>query len=119
MQVFLFFTSTVFAASLAIANVVNVYLSAKDTKTVETAIMRACQDKDWTPVKKPDNIITATLHVIQHMIVVDINYSKTGYSITYKDSVNMQYNASKNKIHAKYSAWVANFSKSIKGNIVY
>ena len=113
------FVSVVFAASMVNPLKVEVPLSLSSDADVKKAIIAGCQEKGWVPVEKGYNEIDASLAVRQHNVTVKIAYGKSGYSIEYKDSANMNYNDKKNLIHSKYNQWVANLNKAIQQNMDY
>lgn len=63
-------------------------------------------------VIKPGHIV-ATLHNRSHMAAVDIHYTTKGYSITYKETANLKYDADKGTIHKGYNKWVQLLSSNI------
>ncbi|MCL2389897.1 MAG: hypothetical protein FWD54_03240 [Endomicrobia bacterium] len=111
------FASVVFAASMVNPLKVEVPLSLSSDADVKKAIIAGCQEKGWVPAEKGDNQIDAVLNLRGHSVTVKIAYDKSGYSIEYKDSSNMNYNDKKNLIHSKYNQWVGNLNKAIRQNI--
>ncbi|MDR3112787.1 MAG: hypothetical protein LBU09_00240 [Endomicrobium sp.] len=103
-----------FAARLVTPETVDVTLSAENDDVVGKAIWDACSRRKWTPVKKGSNEIVATLNNRQYTVVVSIAYSKDGYSIAYRDSVNMNYNARRHLIHSTYLRWIAILDNDIQ-----
>ncbi|MGD1879194.1 MAG: hypothetical protein ACFB13_17035 [Kiloniellaceae bacterium] len=71
---------------------------------VEDAIVKACRDKEWFADPVADGHIVAKVRVRKHTAVVDILYSPTNYSITYKDSEMLLYDGT--LIHRNYNKWV-------------
>jgi hypothetical protein len=49
------------------------------------------------------------------LAVVDVNYSTRSYSITYKDSTELQYDGK--SIHQNYNGWVQNLDKGIRAQL--
>jgi hypothetical protein len=45
---------------------------------------------------------------------VDINYTTKGYSITYKDSADLKYDAEKGTIHEGYNKWIQRLDSNIR-----
>jgi hypothetical protein len=79
---------------------------------VKKAIVRAGAGLGWNmDADKPGHIL-ATLHLRSHMAQVDINYNKEKYSITYKNSEDLQYDGE--SIHKNYNSWVQNLDRAIK-----
>jgi len=64
-------------------------------------------------VVKPGHIV-ATLHNRTHMAQVDIQYTTKGYSITRKDSADLNYDAEKGTIHEGYNKWVQRLDSNIR-----
>lgn len=78
---------------------------------VKGAIITACREKEWLVNPVEDGFIVATAHVRSHTAVVDIRYSPTSYSITYKDSDALLYDGE--KIHRNYNKWIKLLSERI------
>jgi predicted small lipoprotein YifL len=77
------------------------------------AIVRAGASKGWIITRVNDNTATGTLNLRGHQAVVTITFNTKEYSITYKSSVNLKYNAEKNTIHSNYNGWVQNLKDAI------
>ncbi|MBM4128164.1 MAG: hypothetical protein FJ247_12580 [Nitrospira sp.] len=85
---------------------------------VTKAIIEAGTGLKWSmAVVKPGQIV-GTLVVRSHSAVVDITYTTKAYSITYKDSNNLKYNAEKQTIHENYRGWIQNLDNTIKGKLL-
>ena len=85
-------------------------------KDVTQAIVSAAANSTppWNmQVVKPGHIV-ATLHNRTHMAQVDIQYTTKGYSITRKDSADLQYDAEKGTIHSGYNKWVQRLDSNIR-----
>ncbi len=78
---------------------------------VRTAIVRAGSTLGWQITDNGPDALIGTLSLRAHKAVVDIPYSATQYSITYKDSVNLDYTGT--SIHKNYTGWVQNLQKAI------
>lgn len=79
---------------------------------VSMAIVRAGGALGWQmKVTKPGHIL-GTLHLRTHVAIVDVDYSTTSYSITYKDSTNLDYDGT--NIHSNYNGWIQNLQKGIQ-----
>lgn len=85
-------------------------LSLVTKEIIEAGIQLGWQMKKVTPGQ-----IIGTLNLRKHMVQVDIAYSKTDYSIKYKDSNNMSYDGT--NIHANYNSWVQNLSNAINTQV--
>lgn len=88
----------------------------KDLEQVTKAIQRAGVSLGWNmKVQEPGHII-GTLNIRSHMAKVDIEYSKTGYSITYRDSRNLE--KSGDTIHSNYNGWIQNLDNKIQRELL-
>jgi hypothetical protein len=84
---------------------------------VTKAIVEAGAGLSWNmAVVKPGQIV-GTLNVRSHQAVVDIVYNTKTYSITYKDSTNLKYDAEKNTIHENYRGWIQRLDNAIKSRL--
>lgn len=82
-------------------------------KEIEGAIIRAGARTGWEIVPERPGLMTGTILVRgKHSVVVEIAYTQTDYTISYKSSVNMEYK--NGKIHGNYATWVANLDKNIR-----
>jgi hypothetical protein len=102
-------------------NVENANINAISSKEitledVTRAIVSASGNSNppWNmEVVKPGHIV-ATLHNRTHMAQVDIHYTTKGYSITRKDSADLQYDPEKGTIHSGYNKWVQRLDSNIR-----
>ena len=84
---------------------------------VQKAIIQAGAGLGWTmAVVKPGEIM-GTLNVRSHQAVVTIPYTTKTYSILYKDSSNLKYNADKQTIHENYTAWIQRLDGAIRSRL--
>jgi hypothetical protein len=79
---------------------------------VEKAIIAAGNTLGWQMKPISSGNILGTLYLRDHMAQVDITYSRSSYSITYKDSNNLKYDGT--NIHKNYNSWVQNLDKAIR-----
>ncbi len=85
---------------------------------VEKSILTACQRRRFIcMVVSPGLISGRYVHNASYLAEVTIPYSEQAYSIRYKDSVGMGYNAAKNKIKDDYNVWVKALSEHITGHL--
>ena len=92
-------------------------LEGRIAKKVTKAIVEAGTGLKWSmAVVKPGQIV-GTLFIRSHTAVVDIPYNTKTYSIIYKDSTNLKYNADKQTIHENYRGWIQNLDNAIKGRL--
>lgn len=81
--------------------------------TLQEAILAGGAKKGWSMYAVHPGLIRGELALRGHEVKVNIPYTEHTYSIRYADSVNMKYNAKKNKIHGKYNQWVRNLDLAI------
>ena len=82
---------------------------------IEKAIAQGCFDKGWTPAKKEDRKINASIIVRgSHQITVLIEYDENGFGIT-PVSTNMK--SAFGGVHGKYNQWVSNLHRQISKRI--
>ncbi len=83
---------------------------------VEKAIVRAGSALGWKmqPVK-PGHVV-GTLNLRSHTAIVDVTYDIRTYNITYKDSVELNYDGT--NIHKNYNGWVQNLDKGIRAQLL-
>ena len=89
---------------------------ASDT-SVRNAIITAGAGLGWIIREKSPGLLVGTLHLRTHMAVVEIPYSATSYSIRYKDSSNLYYDATNRTIHSNYNGWISNLNRAILASL--
>lgn len=90
-----------------------VTISGKHTgQDVEKSIIRAGAVLGWKMKKVGKGHLVGTLHLRSHVAVVDITFNDKTYSITYKDSTNLNYDGT--NIHSNYNGWIQNLDRSIQ-----
>jgi hypothetical protein len=114
--VFTFFAAVAMAASPeAITSTVP---AGTSIATLEDALIKGSAKTGWRTAKTAAGVMESTLQIRQHTVIVTITYSAASYTITYKDSTNMKYNADKNSIHNNYNKWVRNMDKNVYSLLV-
>ena len=84
---------------------------------VQKSIIQAGAGLGWTmAVVKPGEII-GTLNVRSHQAVVTIPYTTKSFSILYKNSSNLKYNADKQTIHGQYTNWIQKLDGAIRSHL--
>ena len=84
---------------------------------IERAIVLGGMEKGWTMQSVAPGHIVGSIDVRgKHSASVDIHYDKSTYSVTYKDSSNLDYQPP-NLIHRNYNNWVTNLVRSINTSI--
>lgn len=86
--------------------------SANDIKKV---IISSGAGLGWQMKAKKAGHIIGTLYLRKHVAVIDIKYTKKDYSITYKDSTNLDYDGK--NIHKNYNGWVQNLNRQIQARL--
>ena len=87
-----------------------------EMRQVENAIRRAGGGLGWeirrADPDQPGHLI-GRLPIRSHVAVVDIRHNTETFSITYKDSTNLEYDGDEGKIHSNYNGWVQNLRNAI------
>lgn len=83
---------------------------------VDQAIKKAGIKLGWDMKTVDPGHIVGTLRIRAHMAVVDIRFNKETFSITYKDSNNLEYNG--REIHSNYNGWVQNLEQAIRNELL-
>lgn len=84
---------------------------------VQKAIITAGVGLGWQmAISKPGEVV-ATLNARSHQAVVTIPYTTKSYSILYKDSTNLKYDAAKQTIHDNYTGWVQRLDNAIRSRL--
>ena len=84
---------------------------------VSKAIQAAGNSLGWAMQEVSPGLIVGTIHLRDHMAKVEIPFSTRNYSIRYKSSSNLKYNASKKTIHSNYNSWVINLDNQIRARL--
>ncbi len=91
--------------------------SSPSLEEVQKAIVAAGAGRNWSmAVVKPGHIV-GTLNIRSHQAVVDILYNTKTYSIIYKDSTNLKYDAEKKTIHENYRSWIQILDNDIRARL--
>lgn len=83
-----------------------------DPAKVEKGIILGGMQRGWVMKRVADGHLQATLLIRKHTAVVDVKWSGNTYSITYKDSVNLDYEDG--RIHRNYNKWIRNLDQDIQ-----
>lgn len=84
---------------------------------VSKAIQAGGNSLGWAMQEVSPGLIVGTIHLRDHMAKVEIPFSRRDYSIHYKSSTNLKYNASKKTIHSNYNSWVLNLDNQIRARL--
>ena len=82
---------------------------------VRNAIVRAGAGIGWQMQEVAPGHLVGTLNIRTHMAQVDIKYNTKTYSITYKDSSDLDYDGT--KIHKNYNGWIQHLDNAIKTQV--
>ena len=85
------------------------------SKDIKKAITRAGVGLGWIMKAKKSGHIVGTLNLRKHNAVIDIKYSKSSYSITYKSSAHLNYDGT--NIHKNYNSWITNLNRQIQAQL--
>jgi len=83
---------------------------------VRDTIVAAGTGLGWVMTPVSPGLVSGRLMLRDHVAVVDIRYSATTYSITYKDSTNLNYRDG--QIHRNYNGWVENLDRDIRNELL-
>lgn len=101
--------------NVASASVTTQANQALTTEQVRGAIVRAGAGLGWIMKDVGPGRLTGTLMLRTHTAEVDIPYSASSYSITYRSSSNLQ--ESGGRIHRNYNGWIQNLNKGINAQL--
>ena len=109
-------------AAVQVQNIDNAPISTSnssyDLNDVTKAIQRAGTGLGWQMKEETPGHIVGTLFLRKHMAKVDITYTLDDYSIKYKDSQNLNYDAAKDTIHKNYNGWIQNLTNAINSQLL-
>ena len=93
-------------------------LAENDVRDARSATVRQRgRRRRWImAVVKPGEIM-GTLNVRHHTAVVTIPHTSKNYSIIYKDSSNLKYNAERQTIHQEYTYWIQRLDNEIRARL--
>lgn len=89
--------------------------SKHSVNDVKKVIISAGAGLGWQMKAKGKGHIVGTLFLREHVAIIDIKYNKSEYSITYKDSTNLNYDGV--NIHKNYNGWVQNLNRQIQARL--
>ena len=98
----------------------NMVLTAPPTATmeeVEAAIKRAGVGLGWQVRTISPGLLEARLPIRTHLAVTAIRFHTQTFSITYKDSMNLKYNAGNKTSLSNFVSWVQNLQNAILAEV--
>lgn len=84
---------------------------------VRKEIMAAGVAAGWQMVDSKPGEIIATYNIRSHQAVVSIPYTTKDYSILYKNSSNLKYDAEDKTIHKNYAGWIQRLDGAIRSRL--
>jgi hypothetical protein len=84
---------------------------------IQRAMIAGCAKRGWQCQAVKPGEIRGVLHVRQHMAEALITFNTESFSISYVNSSELRYNATKKTIHRKYNLWVVNLITDINSAI--
>ncbi len=84
---------------------------------VRKEIVAAGVAAGWQMAPTKPGEIVGTLNIRSHQAVVTIPYTTKSYSILYKDSSNLKYNADSQTIHENYASWIQRLDGAIRSRL--
>jgi len=118
--VFAFVLLAAFGAGTPVVNVQSAAIPPNPAATMENigkAIIRGGQTLGWQITLMGPGKAEGVLVLRRHRAVVDITYDTSSFSINYKDSVNLDYDAQEKTIHSNYNGWIRNLEKAIRAQV--
>lgn len=79
---------------------------------VKRAILQAGLEREWIMTPTAPGVINGHIDQRGHVADIRINYSSSGYSITYVNSQNLL--AAQGNIHRNYNRWINNLNREIQ-----
>ncbi len=79
---------------------------------VHDAIWRAAAGRGWIVEEDSPGKVVARIDLRDHTAAVDIDYTEQRYSITYRESQNLDYDGT--RIHKNYNGWITNLDRDIQ-----
>ena len=92
----------------------SVSISIDKKEEVRMAIKTAGASLGWIINDLDENTLEGVLMLRKHIAKITIPYSEKEYSLLYKSSENLKYNAEKNTIHKNYNSWITNLDQKIQ-----
>ena len=83
---------------------------------VRSAILAAGTGLGWVMTPVSPGLVSGRLLLRDHVAVVDVRYSATTYSITYKESTGLHYRDG--QIHRNYNSWIENLDRDIRAGLL-
>jgi hypothetical protein len=89
---------------------------AASMQDVQGAIIRAGSSLGWKMSPAEPGLVVGRLDLRTHTAIVNVRYDVKTYSITYKESVNLD--ADGTNIHKNYNGWIENLDRGIRSELL-
>ena len=83
---------------------------------VRDAIVAAGTGLGWVMTPVSPGVINGRLFLRDHVANIEVRYTAKTYSITYKDSTNLNYRDG--QIHKNYNSWIENLDRDIRAQLL-
>ena len=83
---------------------------------VEKAVVRAGSALGWKMQPVRPGVMVGTITLRSHTAIVDVTFDTRTFNITYKDSVDLNYDGG--NIHRNYNGWIQNLDKGIRAQLL-
>jgi len=83
---------------------------------VEKAVVRAGTALGWKMQPVRPGVMVGTITLRSHTAIVDVTFDTRTFNITYKDSVDLNYDGG--NIHRNYNGWIQNLDKGIRAQLL-
>jgi len=84
----------------------------------KNAIIRGGSKRGWTfQDEGPGHLVGNVAVRNKHFATVDVFFDTENFTIAYKSSQNLNYNASRGEIHPNYNSWIQNLQNDIQAEI--
>ncbi|MEA3404238.1 MAG: hypothetical protein U9R28_00675 [Pseudomonadota bacterium] len=90
----------------------------KSTEQVKKAINIAGSGLGWMIKEVDGGTLQGTLLLRKHVAQITIPYSEKEYSLLYKASENLKYDAEAQTIHKNYNGWIQNLNRAIQVQLI-
>lgn len=84
---------------------------------VQRAIIESGAKLGWIMALTKPGELQGTLNLRSHTAIVTIPFSTKSYSILYKESTNLKYDADKQTIHGNYNGWIQRLDNEIRARM--
>ena len=85
---------------------------------VSESIKKAGGIRQWIITDSSENQLTGKLLYKGDLVIVDIPYNETTYSILYKSTSGLNYNATDRTVHRAYNKWTAILNEQIQKQLM-